>query len=763
MIKVVREMVFADIIVDISHENLDKTYQFAVPENLKEKAVIGALVRFPFGKGNRMLKGYIISLSDVPKIDTQYMKEITEVVDNALLMETQLIQMAYWIRDNYGATMNDALRIVLPVKQSVKSIERKTIRLSISLEEANKLREELVRKNHRARVRLIEELCKEQEIDYDIAVNKLNISRATIAAMKEQDVIEVMSQTIYRNPVKIQKENRNRVDLTKEQQAIADDFMKDYLEGRRGTYLLHGITGSGKTEVYMEMIDCVLEQGKQIIMLIPEIALTYQTVMRFTHRFGDRVSIMNSRLSKGERYDQYLRAMKGDIDIIIGPRSALFTPFPNLGLIIIDEEHEGSYKSEMPPKYHAREVAIYRAGMLSASVVLGSATPSLEAYRKAVAGEYKLYELKNRINKARLPKVYIVDLREELRKKNKSIFSEKLRELIKDRLDRNEQIMLFINRRGFAGFVSCRSCGHVMKCPHCDVSLTYHNGKDKQKLVCHYCGYEEIVPEKCPSCDSRYIATFGTGTQKVEEFVKKEFAGARVLRMDMDTTAGKEGHESILSAFANHEADILVGTQMIVKGHDFPSVTLVGIIAADLSLYANDYRASEKTFQLLTQAAGRAGRSSDNGEVVIQTYNPDHYSIITASTSDYHSFYDQEITYRTLMKYPPMSNILVVFFASKDEEKVSRAAELVKGAAKDYEKQTLMMESNLNIGEMDLIGPVKANIAKVNDIYRYVIYIKHIEYEYLKSLRSYLEGFIDYSEYFKGCNVQFDFNPMNSY
>jgi primosomal protein N' (replication factor Y) len=344
----------------------------------------------------------------------------------------------------------------------------------------------------------------------------------------------------------------------------------------------------------------VIKEGKQVIMLIPEIALTYQTVMRFYNRFGDRISILNSRLSNGERYDQYERAKNGEIDIMIGPRSALFTPFMNLGLIIMDEEHEGSYKSESPPKYHARDVAIKRASLTNSSVILGSATPAIESYKNAIEGSYKLYTLPSRVGTRRMPKIWVEDLREELKKRNKSIFSTRLKELMEDRLRKKEQIMLFINRRGYAGFVSCRSCGHVMKCKHCDISLTSHNNGT---LVCHYCSYEEATPNTCPACGSKYIAAFGTGTQKVEEMVKKEFPFARVLRMDTDTTKAKDGHEKILSAFSNGEADILVGTQMIVKGHDFPRVTLVGILAADLSLYASDYRASERTYQLLAQAS----------------------------------------------------------------------------------------------------------------------------------------------------------------
>lgn len=749
-------MIYADIIVDISHENLDKTYQYAVPERLQDKVTVGSLVKFPFGKANRIIKGYIISLSQTPSIDMSYIKEISEVVENALVMESHLIRLASWIRDNYGATLNEALKVVLPVKQTVKAVEKRTLRLMLSDENAKEKLELLKKKNYKARIRLLEVMMEHKVLDYDQAINKFHITRQAILALVEQGDLALDSESVYRNPVKHTNQSLEKKVLTQKQQEIVDDFRKDYSEGVRRTYLLHGITGSGKTEVYMEMMQQVLDEGKQVILLIPEIALTYQTVMRFYKRFGDRISIMNSRLSKGERYDQYMRAKQGDIDIMIGPRSALFAPFERLGLIIIDEEHEGSYKSEMPPKYHAREVAIYRASLLHASVVLGSATPSLEAYKRAKDGEYKLYELKERINQAQLPRVYVVDLREELKKKNKSIFSQKLKELIIDRLNKKEQIMLFLNRRGFAGFVSCRSCGHVMKCPHCDVSLTYHYGKDKNRLVCHYCGYEEVMPEKCPNCSSPYIATFGTGTQKVEEMVKKEFPGARVLRMDMDTTAGKEGHEKILSAFAKKEADILVGTQMIVKGHDFGNVSLVGILAADLSLYANDYRAAEKTFQLLTQAAGRAGRSKDNGEVVIQTYNPEHYSVVTAAANDYEAFYAQEIAFRTMMKYPPVSNILVAFLTSKEEEKVAKAAQLFKAAVEDYKRQN-------SSEELEIIGPVKANVAKVNDIYRYVLYMKHFEYDYLKSLKNFMEGFIDYSVIFKGCSVQFDFNPMSSY
>lgn len=742
---------YADIIIDISHENLDKTYQYIIPEEIMERAVIGAMVLVPFGKGNRLIKGYIVGISEVAKWKIESIKPIHNVVENALLIESQLIHLAYWIKENFGSTMNDALKTVIPVKKSVQSKEVKTIQLLYSYDETLEFIALSKRKNSKARVRLLEELIKVKEMDMDFALNKLNISRSTIKDLLELKVITTRVEKLYRNPVKFAQTGKDRVRLRQEQEIIVQSVKKDLDAGIRKTYLIHGVTGSGKTEVYLDIIEAVIHKGRQVIMLIPEIALTFQTVMRFYERFGERISILNSKMSGGERYDQYLRAKDGDIDIMIGPRSALFTPFQNLGLIIMDEEHEGSYKSENPPKYHTREVAVKRGELTGASVILGSATPSLEAYTKALQGEYTLFTLKDRGNAA-MPKVWVEDLREELKKKNRSVFSIRLRQLMEDRLKKKEQIMLFINRRGYAGFISCRSCGTAMKCPHCDISLTSHNNG---KLVCHYCGHEENQPSLCPNCGSKYIASFGTGTQKIEELVKKEFSSARVLRMDMDTTKHKGGHEAILQKFYDKEADILIGTQMIVKGHDFPSVTLVGIIAADLSLYSSDYRASERTFQLLTQASGRAGRGELPGEVVIQTYQPEHYSIVAAKESDYESFYKQEMNYRKMLQYPPAAHILAILIASKDEEKAEKSSILLEGAIKEW--------YNNETDEVKIVGPAPALLAKANDIYRYMLYVKQADYEELIGMKNFLEGFIKFSEQFAGCNVSFDFNPMSSY
>lgn len=541
--------------------------------------------------------------------------------------------------------------------------------------------------------------------------------------------------------------------LSESQSAIVNSIVEDFRAGVRNTYLIHGVTGSGKTEVYMELIEQMIGMGRQAIMLIPEIALTYQTLVRFYRRFGEKVSVMNSRLSAGERSDQYERAARGDIDIMIGPRSALFTPFERLGLVIIDEEHENSYKSESMPKYHAREVAGELCRIKNASLVLGSATPSIESYYRVKKGEISLFTLKERLAGGQLPKVYVEDLRNELKSGNRSIFSRRLYSLIADRLQKGEQTILFLNRRGYAGFVSCRACGHVMKCPHCDVSLSEHTDRFRNsKLVCHYCGYMTPGVTNCPQCGSKYILGFRAGTQQIEELLHKEFPMARVLRMDADTTRTKNSYERILSQFANEGADILVGTQMIVKGHDFAKVTLVGILAADMSLHTGDYRAGERTFQLLTQAAGRAGRSTLPGEVVIQTYQPEHYAVVHAANQDYEHFYADEIAYRDLMMYPPVAHMMAVLVLSDNEKAGAEQARMLAEQAKQqFGDQRLV-----------LIGPTEACIGKINDIYRYIFYIKHREYQVLTAVKDALEQTIHAMKW-NADSVQFDFDPMNNY
>ena len=738
---------FAQIIIDISHEKVDRTFDYRIPPQLEDRISVGVLVKIPFGKGNSLRKGYVVGITDHADYDADKIKEIAGIVEGSVSAESQLIMLAWWLKEQYGSTMNQALKTVLPVKQKVKTKEKKVLRLLIPEEQLEAVTAEAEKKSYKARVRLFKALKENPLIPYEVASGQMNLSAATLKPVIEKGYVALESEEIFRNPVKDAGSRVKAVDLNGEQQAVVDAFCEDYEAGKRETYLIHGITGSGKTEVYMEMISRVISEGKQVIVLIPEIALTYQTVMRFYGRFGNRVSIINSRLSAGERYDQFERARGGDIDIMIGPRSALFTPFSRLGLIIIDEEHEGAYKSEVVPRYHAREVAVKRAQMQNASVVLGSATPSLEAYTKALRGEYRLFSLHTRAKAdSRLADVAVVDLREELKAGNKSIFSRRLQQMIGDRLEKKEQIMMFINRRGYANFVSCRSCGEAIKCPHCDVTLTLH--KDN-RLVCHYCGYSIPMPDKCPSCGSPYIANFGVGTQKIEMMTKKMFPQARVLRMDLDTTSKKGGHEEILSAFAEGDADILIGTQMIVKGHDFPDVTLVGVLAADLSLYTPDYRAAERTFQLLTQAAGRAGRDARHGDVIIQTYNPEHYSIVTAAEQDYETFYHQEMAYRRLMKYPPVNVLFTVQMASKSEAALVEAAD----------RLAAHITPQADEEKVQMIGPVDASVYKINDIYRKILYLKQENYDILIKIRDNIDCFQqEKSEIFKGVVVQYDFS-----
>ncbi len=738
---------YANIIIDISHEKVDRPFQYKIPDVLQGKLEAGMCVQVPFGQGNRLRQGYVVEVTDKAQFPDEKMKQVEGILTGSLPVEADAIRLAVWMRQTYGSTMIAALRTVLPVKQSVKAKEKKKIRRLFTREETTAVLGEAIRKHQGARARLLSELIHEEILPYELVVGKLNVSASTLRSLEAQGVIKVESENYYRNPVKLETAREAGLTLSKEQEAVREEVLSDYDKGIRKTYLIHGITGSGKTEVYLSLIEGMIKRKKQCIVLIPEIALTYQTLLRFYKRFGDRVSVMNSTLSAGEKYDQCQRARNGDLDVIIGPRSALFVPFPDLGLIVMDEEHEGSYKSEAMPKYHARETAQYLAKMKGASLVLGSATPSLEAYYRAKEGRYRLFTLSSRLTGGKLAPVSVVDLRKELREGNRSIFSRKLKELMEDRLSRKEQIMLFLNRRGYAGFISCRSCGHVMKCPHCDVSLSRHAGG---KLVCHYCGYETRDVEKCPSCGSPYILGFKAGTQQIEQQLYQYFPGIRVLRMDGDTTRQKDSYEKILSAFSEGEADVLLGTQMIVKGHDFPNVTLVGVLAADLSLNDSDYRSGERTFQLLTLAAGRAGRGSKPGEAVIQTYRPDHYSIVRAAQQDYAAFYEEEILYREIGAYPPVGHMLAILVTSGIEQRAQGLAGKISQIAKSGEQK------------IQVIGPAKAFIGKINDIYRFVVYCKSGDENALTRIRDLIEKSISSME-LKYETVQFDFDPMDRY
>ena len=756
---------YAQIIIDISHGRLDRPFTYRIPEALQNDLCLGSLVVVPFGKGDTKRKGYVIGFSNTCEYPDGKMKEIEAIASGGTdVTGDNAVRLALWMKQRYGSTMAVALRTVLTSRKQAKPCEHRSIHLLLSKEDAEKKRHEFAMKHQVARERLLRELMEAPDQPYSLIVQKLHVTAPVIAALKKQGILEVRTETFLRNPVSIEKCEEAGIRLSPEQRAISEGVLQDFEALQEGkdiprVSLIHGITGSGKTEVYIAIIEEIVKKGRQAIMLIPEISLTYQTLMRFYRHFGDRVSVMNSTLSESEKSDQFERARRGEIDVIIGPRSALFTPFPRIGAIIMDEEHESSYKNESMPKYHTREVAEKIASMQNGVVVLGSATPSLESYYQAKEGKYRLYELSRRLTGGTLPSVEITDLREELRAGNHSILSRRLSELVSDRLAKGQQTMLFLNRRGFSGFVSCRSCGFVPKCPHCSVSLSLHRGG---RLLCHYCGYEEPMPDKCPECGSPYISGFHAGTEQAESFLSRQFPKARILRMDADTTRTKGSYEKILSSFANEEADILIGTQMIVKGHDFPNVTLVGILLADQSLNASDYRSAERTFQLLTQAAGRAGRGKYPGDVVIQTYEPEHYSIVHAAHQNYEEFYREEMVYRKLLRYPPAEHLLAIQIISRSEEHASLFAHKTRAL---LEQLTAEVREK-NPDRLLFIGPAPAVLEKLRDEYRYVIYVKSPDYDTLIVCKDGVEAAAERAVKASremDTMFQFDFDPINAF
>lgn len=737
-------MLYADVIVDISHEKLDRSFQYLVPREMEDEIRVGMVAAIPFGNGNKERKGYVTGLSGEPKYDPAKIKSLLRLCSGEETTESRLVSLAAWMKERYGSTMAQALKTVLPVREKIRHKEKRLLYLRVSREQAEQEASRMEKSRCRARARVLRALLEKEPLDCTKAAKELGMTSSVLKPLLEQELVEIRQDEVYRIPaeeVSVPVEEHSV--LSDAQKEALDEILAEWENSSARPVLLHGVTGSGKTQVYMKLIEKVISSGRQVIVLIPEIALTYQTVRRFTGWFGDKVSVLNSRMSPGERYDQFRRARQGGIQIMVGPRSALFTPFSRLGLIIVDEEHEPTYKSENSPRYHAREVAVRRGEMENARVVLGSATPSLEAYTKARQGEYLLVKLTERYRDRPLPEVSVVDLRKELKSGNRSVLSRKLQEAVQHRLERREQAMLFLNRRGYAGFVSCRSCGEVLKCPHCDVALSEHsNGK----MICHYCGYERSSVKVCPVCGSPYIGGFKAGTQQIEAVLRREFPDAGILRMDYDTTRTRGSYEQILASFAAHEADILVGTQMIVKGHDFPDVTLVGVIAADLSLNEADYRCGERTFQLLTQAVGRSGRGKKTGEAVIQTYHPDHYSIQAAAHQDYERFYEEEMGYRILMDYPPAAHMLTVLASGEDAALLGKGMEFIRKFA-----ERICPDKGLHI-----IGPADAAVGKVNDIYRKVFRLKHEDGKLLLDMKDKIEKYIEINSGFRKLYIQYD-------
>ncbi len=701
-------MKYAVVIISISHRNIDHIFHYRIPEGLNVE--VGMRVTVPFGKGNRPTEGYVVGFTDKADIDASLIKDISSICEEYPVISPKRIELAGWMKEKYYTTFGSCFRCIVPKKVNEKSFA--CVRLNNDNEGLNEEIIKVLKKDTRQK-RVLEVLLNGDEIPVSHIKTLLDVDDSPINALIKKGVLVKVYVQEYRGNFNSALVERTKPPvLTEEQAAAVYRIFSDIDSNDKKPLLIHGVTGSGKTEIYIRAIEKVLSQGKEAIVLVPEISLTQQTVERFVSRFGSKVAVTHSRLSDGERYDQWTRARRKEISVMIGPRSAVFTPFENIGIIIIDEEHESTYKSDIQsPKYDAREIAVKLMELYGCSLVLGSATPSLTSYYKAQKGEYELIELKRRVNNT-FPNIHIVDMRKEIAKKNFSVFSTELKNAIAENLENKRQTILFLNRRGHSTFVSCRRCGYVMTCDNCNVSYTYHKGINK--LSCHYCGKSINVPALCPQCGSQYIKYFGAGTEKIEQEVLRLFPEARVLRMDMDTTRKKNSHRMILEDFRRGKADILIGTQMIAKGLDFPNVTLVGVMAADLSLNIGDYRSGENTYQLVSQVSGRAGRADKEGTVYIQTYSPDNYSIRYAALGDYKGFYNEEIIFRKNMDYPPFTNIFLVMMTGENEyilrQTISRLAEIMKR----YNKNNMFTR----------LGPTPAVISKINNVYRWQITVK---------------------------------------
>ncbi|MGM0775233.1 MAG: primosomal protein N' [Bacillota bacterium] len=800
-------MNIASVIVDVPAKQTDRAFDYKIPSHLKGVIFPGMRVVVPFGP--RKIQGFVTGLKAVS--DFQQLKSILEPMDLNPVLNQELLNLGEWLTEktlcykisafqamlpaalkakyekklvmaeNAGRkllpekvctlfqnaeeiTWDDAVKggalpllqkeasngnieIIYQVKERVKKKKVKQVFAAAPSKELADYLQNLPGNATKQKEVLEYFLQEEGSVDQKELFSLLGITSSTLKGLLQKGLLGQKDVEIYRNPFGDREFERTEpLSLTEGQRKAIIPILNSIEDIRHETFLLYGVTGSGKTEVYLQSIQRVLEDGKEAIVLVPEISLTPQMVKRFKGRFGDQVAVMHSGLSAGEKYDEWRKIQRKEVKVVVGARSAIFAPFENLGIIIIDEEHETSYKQEENPRYHARDVAIKRAENHNCPVVLGSATPSLESFARAQKGVYHLLTLENRMNNQALPAVDIIDMREELREGNRSMFSRKLLEKIKDRLGKKEQIVLFLNKRGHSSFVMCRDCGYVINCPHCDISLTYH--RYNQQMKCHYCGYEASVPNACPECESEHIRYFGTGTQKVEEELAKILPEAKVIRMDVDTTSRKGAHEKLLDQFQEGHADILLGTQMIAKGLDFPNITLVGVLSADTMLHLPDFRSSEKTFQLLTQVSGRAGRHELEGEVIIQTYTPEHYSIELAGEQDYDKFYDREMMVRKIHRYPPFFYISLVTVSHE---------ELMK-AVSVTEKITQYIQSKLS-AESIVLGPVASPIPRINNRYRYQCLIKYKrEPELGQTLKKILDN---YQQEISagGLTVSIDLNP----
>ena len=766
-------LVVAQVIVDVAAYPVDRPFDYLVPDEWHSLIEVGSRVKVPFGPRNVL--GFVVALHNETAVSMDKIKPVAQILDIEPVLTIEMLKLSKWLKQQTICYEIDALQVMLP--SALRAKYEKIVHATGDLSTLPEMLQPYFNKNGRAnfknfekegllrelkqaimdglvtiensvkqqgsvkeirKVQIVSDLVKLTEVEASIGnraakqkqlvqwmmhvpgqvflpdelCREAGVTMAVLQSVIEKGAASFIKEEVYRDPFTKDVKKTNFLTLTDEQRAALTAITKAMDEQRAETFLLQGITGSGKTEVYLQAIQHTLREGKESIVLVPEISLTPQMTERFRSRFGELVAVLHSGLSVGEKYDEWRKIQQGKVKVVVGARSAIFAPFENVGLIILDEEHESTYKQEDSPRYHARDVAIWRSQYHACPVILGSATPSLESFARARKNVYTLLTLKSRAMQQDLPTVNVVDMREELKLGNRSMFSISLVEAIRERLTKKEQTVLFLNRRGYSSFVLCRDCGTVVECPNCDISLTYH--RSSEKLKCHYCGHEEYVPQTCPQCLSEHIRFFGTGTQKVEEELYKLFPEARVIRMDVDTTSKKGSHEELLDAFANDEADILLGTQMIAKGLDFPNITLVGVLSADTSLHLPDYRSAERTFQLLTQVSGRAGRHEKPGEVIIQTYTPEHYAIELSKEQLYEPFYEREMHMRRQAGYPPYYYLTLVQVSHED---VMMAAEYATRAA---EYLRLNLPFNVSI-----IGPTTASITRLQNRYRYQCLIKY--------------------------------------
>ncbi|MGE6487935.1 primosomal protein N' [Paenisporosarcina sp. NPDC076898] len=801
---------YAEVIVDVAAYPIDRPFDYLVPEPYLELIENGSRVKVPFG--NRQVLGFVTALKSETDVPTDKQKPIGELLDIEPVLTQEMLEMTKWLKRHTLCYEIDALQVMLPsalrakyekilrivdhnvqLPQSVQAMFQQRDHVELKVDESKELlalikklvKEDILsletsikQKTAVKKVRMIhiESDLERLKMVYDSITNQakkqkdvvkwmmdhpgerivsadllkqLSTTNAVLQAVIEKGAATLQMEEIYRDPYADRTiDTSTKLALTNEQHLALSEIIHSYDKQEAKTFLLHGITGSGKTEVYLQAIERALIDDKEAIVLVPEISLTPQMTNRFKERFGSLVAVLHSGLSTGEKYDEWRKIKRGEVKVVVGARSAIFAPFQNVGIIILDEEHEGTYKQDDSPRYHARDVAIWRSEYHNCPVILGSATPSLESYARAKKGNYSLLTLANRPKEQALPEVSVVDMREQLKNGNRSMFSLELAEAINVRLDKQEQMVLFLNRRGHSSFVLCRDCGTVVECPNCDISMTYH--RHQEKIKCHYCGEESQVPHTCPECSSEHIRFFGTGTQKVEEEIARLFPAARVLRMDVDTTRKKGSHEHILKLFGEGKADILLGTQMIAKGLDFPNITLVGVLSADTTLHLADFRAAEKTFQLLTQVSGRAGRHDKEGEVIVQTYTPEHYAIQFAQHHDFVPFYNQEMMNRKQFLYPPFTYVVLIQITHED---VLMTAEYAHKAAN-------WLRDNLT-DQSEIIGPTASSISRLQNRYRYQCLIKYKKEPTLPEILQQLTRIYRTDWIKKGILMSIDLNPSS--